>query len=71
MTETPKMGPKLKNLIVSSFLSKSLPPGGQEKVKRLGGKSAPWVLKGPKSAGLNRVKNKRTFNLFCDIFESM
>ena len=33
-----------------------IPPGVQEKRKKLGGRSAPWVLKGPKSAGLNRVK---------------
>ena len=42
---------------MNPFLSKSHPQGGKEKVKMLGGRSAPpWLLKGPKSAGLNRVK---------------
>ena len=38
MTETPKVGLKLKfyeNLIVSPFLNKSLPPGVQAKRKKL------------------------------------
>ena len=40
MTETPTVGLKLK-IFVSPFLSKSLPPGVQEKRKKLGGRSAP------------------------------
>lgn len=36
-----------KNLIVISFFSKSLPPGVQEKRRKLGGRSAPLGLKGP------------------------
>ena len=53
MTETPKVGLKLKfyeNLIVSPFLNKSLPPGVQAKRKKLWGQICPppRVLKGPK-----------------------
>ena len=61
MTETPKVGLKLKifarTLIVNPFLSQSIPPGVQEKRKKLGGRSAPPlpVLKGPKYTGSNRV----------------
>ena len=48
MTETPKVGLKLKifceNLTLRPFLSRSLPPGAQEKA---------WV----KSAGFKRVKD--------------
>ena len=60
MTEAPKVGLKLKNLgelDCKLILSKSLPPVVQEKRKKLGGRSAPpQVLKGPKCAGLNSVK---------------
>ena len=54
MTEAPKVGLKLKifaRLIVSPFLSKSLPPGVQEKRRR-----KTWGQKGPKSAGFIRVE---------------
>ena len=74
MTETPKVDLELRfceNLIVSSFLSKSLPPGVQGNRKKLGGRSRPplpWVLKGPKSAGLNRVKKEDVSDMCSSCF---
>ena len=60
MSETPTVGLRfLRDLTVSPFLSKSLPPGVQEKGKCLGADMPrwPWVLKGPKSAGFYRVNS--------------
>ena len=58
MTETPKVGLKLKfyeNLIVSPFLNKSLPPGVQAKRKKLWGQICPpWGLERSKIS--DRVK---------------
>ena len=57
MTETPKVGLKLKNF-ASTFLGKSLPPGVQEKKEKAWGQMPPpppWVLKGAKCAGSKRV----------------
>ena len=52
MTEIPKLGHYLKNLIFSPFLSKSYPPGVQEKTW---GRICPLGLKGPNYAGFYRV----------------
>ena len=46
-----ELGKYHQRFLHSSFCSKSLPPGVQENRKKLG-------LKGPKSAGLNRVNSK-------------
>ena len=61
------------NLIVIPFLSKSLPPGGQEKVKMLGGRSAPPPLgvKRSKKCWVYRVINLTLLTHFHKFAKSM